>query len=177
MSFPNLYYKRATATAKACYICYKPTTVVLATIDTSDFLYTCTIHLADHGFATRVLEPESENKIGVSLEEIAKVREEWEKKQKQKKEKEKEKEKEKADKDKTADEDEKKDDGKSDKSPKVPGSLPTSGSSTPKPTHEKYVLHRDIFALRVSEHRRRRQTSQAKDLAPRLPGAPSSSLS
>ncbi|KAG0702332.1 DUF1742-domain-containing protein [Suillus ampliporus] len=177
MSFQNLYYKRTTATAKACYICYKPTTAVLATIDTSDFLYTCTIHLSDHGFATRVLEPESENKIGVSLEEIAKVREQWEQKQKRKKESEKEKEKEKADKDKEADEGEKKDDGKSDMASKMPGSLSTSGSSTPKPAHEKYILHRDIFALRVSEHRRRRQTSQAKDLAPRLPGAPSSSLS
>ncbi|KAG2151910.1 DUF1742-domain-containing protein [Suillus cothurnatus] len=161
MSFPNLYYKRTTATAKACYICYKPTTVVLATIDTSDFLYTCAIHLSDHGFATRVLEPESENKIGISVEEIAKLREE----------------KEKTDKDKTADGEKKEDDGKSEKSPKVPGSLPTSGFLTPRPTHEKYILHRDIFALRVSEHRRRRQTSQVKDLAPRLPGAPSSSLS
>lgn len=173
MSFPNLYYKRITATAKACYICYKPTTAVLATIDTSDFLYTCTTHLSDHGFATRVLEPESENKIGISVEEIAKLREEWEEKQKRKKEKEKEK----ADKDKTAEGEKKEDDGKSEKLSKVPGSLPTSGSLSPRPTHEKYILHRDIFALRVSEHRRRRQTSQAKDLAPRLPGAPSSSLS
>lgn len=174
MSFPNLYYKRTTATAKACYICYKPTNAVLATIDTSDFLYTCTVHLSDHGFATRVLEPESENKIGISVEEIAKLREEWEEKQRRKKEKEKAD----KDKDKTADEGEKKeDDGKSEKSSKVPGSLPTSGSLSPRPTHEKYILHRDIFALRVSEHRRRRQTSQAKDLAPRLPGAPRSSLS
>lgn len=171
MSFPNLYYKRTTATAKACYICYKPTTAVLATIDTSDFLYTCTIHLSDHGFATRVLELESENKIGISVEEIARLREEWEEKQRRKQEKEK------VDKDKPADEGEKKeDDGKSEKSSKVPGSLPKSGSLSPRPTHEKYILHRDIFALRVSEHRRRRQTSQAKDLAPRLPGAPSSSL-
>ncbi|KAG2339824.1 DUF1742-domain-containing protein [Suillus weaverae] len=174
MSFPNLYYKRTTATAKACYICYKPTNAVLATIDTSDFLYTCTVHLSDHGFATRVLEPESENKIGISVEEIAKLREEWEEKQRRKKEKEKAD----KDKDKTADEGEKKeDDSKSEKSSKVPGSLPTSGSLSPRPTHEKYILHRDIFALRVSEHRRRRQTSQAKDLAPRLPGAPRSSLS
>lgn len=171
MSFPNLYYKRTTATAKACYICYKPTTAVLATIDTSDFLYTCTVHLSDHGFATRVLEPESENKIGISVEEIARLREEWEEKQRRKKEKEK------VDKDKTADGEKKEDDGRSEKSSKVPGSLPTSGSLTPRPTHEKYILHRDIFALRVSEHRRRRQTSQVKDLAPRLPGAPSSSLS
>jgi len=175
MSFPNLYYKRTAATAKACYICYKPTITVLATIDTTDFLYTCPLHLSDHGFATRVFEPEIDHKIGASLEEIAKVKEEWEEKQKRKKDKEKKADKD-ADKDKAkaADESEKKED---DTKLKVPGSLPTSGSSTPKPIHEKYILHRDIFALRMSEHRRRRQTSQAKDLAPRLPGAPSSSLS
>jgi len=148
---------------------------VLATIDTTDFLYTCALHLSDHGFATRVFEPEIEHKIGASLEEIAKIKEEWEEKQKRKKEKEKHKEKadKDTDKDKAADESEKKED---DTKSKVPGLLPTSGSSTPKPIHEKYILHRDIFALRMSEHRRRRQTSQAKDLAPRLPGAPSSSL-
>lgn len=127
-----------------------------------------------------MFEPEIEYKIGASLEEIAKVKEEWEEKQKRKKEKEKQKEKadkdadKDKDKDKAADESGKKEE---DTKLKVPGSLPTSGLSTPKPTHEKYILHRDIFALRMSEHRRRRQTSQAKDLAPRLPGAPSSSLS
>jgi len=124
-----------------------------------------------------VFEPEIDTKFGASLEEIAKVKEEWEEKQRRLKEKEKQKEKADKDnlkdKDKGADESEKKEDnGKS----KVPVTLPTSVPSSPKPAHEKYILHRDIFALRVSEHRRRRQTSQAKDLAPRLPGAPSSSL-
>lgn len=151
---------------------------MLVTIDTADFLYTCAIHLSDHGFATRVFEPETEIKFGASFEEIAKIKKEWEEQQRRRKEKEKEKQKEKADKDKDKadDGDEKKEDI-SKSNLKVPGSLPTSGASSPKPAHEKYILHRDIFALRMSEHRRRRQTSQAKDLAPRLPGAPSSSLS
>ncbi|KIJ70471.1 hypothetical protein HYDPIDRAFT_79097 [Hydnomerulius pinastri MD-312] len=191
MSFPNLYYKRTAAASKACYICYKPTTTVLATVDTIDFLYTCPVHLTDRGFASRAPDPEPDTKIGASLEEIAKVKEEWEEKQRKKKEKEKaerEKEKEKGKEGKDTDKEGKEaEDGKKaesgstqDKksaSPKPPGSL-SSGQSTPaRPTHERYILHRDIFALRVADHRRRRQAAQAKDLAPRLPGAPKSTLS
>ncbi|KAF9222056.1 DUF1742-domain-containing protein [Gyrodon lividus] len=187
MSIPNLYYKRTAATAKACYICYKPTTTVLATIDTTDFLYTCSVHLTDRGFATRALDPESETKIGASLEEIAKVKEEWERKQRRKKEekekaerdKDKEKDTEGKDKDKGA-EDGKKAEVSQEKKPESTktSSSSESGQSTPsRPVHERYILHRDIFALRVADHRRRRQAAQAKDLAPRLPGAPRGTLS
>jgi hypothetical protein len=35
------------ATEKPCYICKRPTVVVLATIDTKDYLYTCESHLSD----------------------------------------------------------------------------------------------------------------------------------
>ena len=60
-----------------------------------------------------------------------------------------------------------------------PGSLspPSNASPAPAmPTHQRYTLHRDIFALRLAEHRRRRQAAQAKELAPRLPGAPMTPL-
>jgi len=185
MSFQNIYYKRTAATAKACYICYKPTTTVLATIDTTDFVYTCPVHLTDRGFAARAPDPESDTKkTGASLEEIAKVKEEWEEKQRRKKEnKDKEKDTEGKDKNQEGNEagDGKKAEGSQEKKPditKAPTSS-SSGQSTPasKPTHERYILHRDIFALRVADHRRRRQAAQAKDLAPRLPGAPRSTLS
>ncbi|KAF8843171.1 DUF1742-domain-containing protein [Paxillus ammoniavirescens] len=191
MSFPNLYYKRTAAAAKVCYICYKPTTTVLATIDTTDFLYTCTVHLSDRGFATRApdLELAETKKIGASPEEIAKVKEEWEVKQRQKKEKErakkdKDKDQEKGtegkDKDNEADDGKKAEDSQEKKpeGTKAP-SASSSGQSTPasRPTHERYILHRDIFALRAADHRRRRQLAQVKDLAPRLPGAPRGTLS
>ncbi|KAH7931271.1 DUF1742-domain-containing protein [Leucogyrophana mollusca] len=186
MSFPNVYYKRTAATAKACYVCYKPTTTVLATIETTDFLYTCPTHLTDYGFATRVTEPEPEaRKIGATPEEIAKVKEEWEERQRRKKEKAKEKaekEKEKDDKAKSEDKDKDKDkdtkDKDTDEKPSSPPGSWSSGQSTPtpKPSHERYILHRDIFALRVAEHRKRKHAAQAKELAPRLPGAPSSVL-
>ncbi|KIM67844.1 hypothetical protein SCLCIDRAFT_106824 [Scleroderma citrinum Foug A] len=166
MSFPNLYYKRTVATAKSCFICYKPTTTVLATIDTTDFLYTCPVHLTDPGFTTCVNEPDTK-KASPSAEEIAKVKQEWEEKQKKKKETEKEKDKDK-DKDKLPEE----------TTQESRAATAASGQSTPAPTptHERYVLHRNIFSLRVAEHRRRRQAAQAKTLAPRLPGTPTNTI-
>ena len=196
MSFTNLYYKRvslslsvffhvapnpsnllhdlqAVGTPKACYVCHKPTSTVLATINTVDFIYTCDNHLSDPGFASRVSEGTDEaKKPAVSADEIAKVKEEWEERQRQKKEKAKEKEKEKKDdKDKGK---EKEDTGKQDDKPEKSKSTspPASTPSAPTPTHEKYTLHRNMFSLRLAEHRKRRQTTQAKDLAPQLPRAP-----
>ncbi|KAH9482442.1 hypothetical protein JR316_0004542 [Psilocybe cubensis] len=172
MSFTNCYYKRTAGTPKACYACYKPTTTVLATINTVDFLYTCPIHLTDSGFATLISD--GEEKHTISADEIAKVKAEWEEKQKKKLEKEKEKEKEKDNKDKSeADKKDKETKKEPSKSPPMPGSLSATPSpSTPKGTHERYALHRDFFAMRQAEHRKRRQATQAKELAPRLPGAP-----
>ncbi|KAG6903322.1 hypothetical protein C0995_013075 [Termitomyces sp. Mi166 len=141
MSFGNVYYKRTAATAKACYVCYKPTTTVLATINTTDFLYTCAVHLTDQGFATIL--------GGSTDEEIAKVKEEWEEKQKRKGEEKEGKEK--------GEEEDKED--RNDKKSLLP-------------VHERYALHRDFFAMREREHRKRRQAAQTRALAPLLPGAP-----
>jgi len=177
MSFTNLYYKRTTGTPKACYICYKPTTTVLATINTTDFIYTCDTHLTDPGFASPVGEgssgAEDVRKVELSPGEIAKVKREWEEQQKKKKEKETTTKKDKDDKEKDDKEKEGKDSDK--KASKVPGAWSAASTSTPPPTaaHQRFTFHRDIFALRLSEHRKRRQATQAKLLAPRLPGAPS----
>ena len=198
----NLYYKRVrppcqpnlvtaphhayqtAATAKACYICYKPTVTVLATIDTADFFYTCPIHLTDPGFATRAPDPDPDpKKPAVSAEEIAKVKQEREEKQQQKKDKAQEKKEDGgenvADKEvegKDADAGAKADASQEKKPANAVSPAPsTSPSETPAPrsTHERYVLHRSIFALRTADHRRRRQAAQTKSLAPRLPGTPS----
>lgn len=168
-------------TPKACYVCHKPTTTVLATINTVDFLYSCDSHLSDPGFASQVgtsndgVGAGAAQKMGLSPEEIAKVKAEWEERQKKKTEKAKEKEKDKdTDKDKDKDAKDTDDKGKEKETKKVPGSLspPSTTPTPPTPTHQRYTLHRDMFALRLAEHRRRRQTVQAKELAPRLPGAP-----
>jgi AAA-ATPase Vps4-associated protein 1 len=109
-------------------------------------------------------------KMGLSAEEIKKVKEEWEEKQKQKKDKEKDKAKEK----------EKEKDGSKDKketttTDQASTSTP-SAPQTPAPAHQRYTLHRDFFAMRLAEHRKRRNVAQAKELAPRLPIAPRDAL-
>lgn len=173
-------------TPRACYVCYKPTTVVLATMNTVDFIYVCEGHLTDPGFAAKVAEPESSDdvgvngkKVGLSPDEIAKVKADWEERQARKKEKdkEKEKEKEKGKKDDSGKAQEDKE-GKSTEDRKASATPPNtnSGPVTPRNTHERYTLHRDIFALRQAEHRKRRQIAQANALAPRLPQAPKAPL-
>ncbi|XP_006459976.1 hypothetical protein AGABI2DRAFT_202508 [Agaricus bisporus var. bisporus H97] len=180
MSFQNLYYKRTAGTAKACFVCYRPSTTVLATINTVDFIYVCPSHLSDLNFASQVKE---ETKSQVTTEEIAKVKAEWEEKQKRKKEKEKEAakaEKEKKTEEKKGEGQESKDkaDDKKEDKPDSRTTTPSrpSPSTAPAPAHERYILHRDFFAMRQGEHRRRRQTAQAREMGTRLPGAPSGSV-
>jgi hypothetical protein len=140
------------------------------------------MHLTDPGFASPVAESSDgaagARKIGLSPQEIAKVKQEWEDRKKREKEKEEAKKKEKDEKEKADQEKEGK--GKesngSDKTIVKDPSAWSPPSSTPPapstPAHQRFTLHRDMFALRLSEHRKRRQAAQAKLLAPRLPGAP-----
>ncbi|KAH9180014.1 VPS4-associated protein 1 [Lactarius sanguifluus] len=161
MSFQNIYFKRATATSRACYVCYKPTATCLATTNAVDFIYTCDAHLSDPGFATEIVDPNAPKEAVVSKEEIARVKAEWEAKEEARKKK------------------DNKGKKSSDKSPSpsssVPGSLPpipAASSSGTTLTHKRYSLHRDFYAMRQAEHRQRRQAKQMQELAPRLPGAP-----
>lgn len=43
----NVYYERKAGTERPCYVCRMPTTTVLATLNTEDFLYACPKHLTD----------------------------------------------------------------------------------------------------------------------------------
>jgi len=148
----------------------------LATINTVDFFYTCDSHLTDRGFASLV-EPPSPYELPkpegrkVSDEEIKKIKEEWEEKQRKKKEKEKENSEKEKEKEKDAEKDASK--AATTKSPPPPAPIPVPGSAAPaKPAHQKYILHRDVWAMRLGEHKKKRQTAAAKEVAPRLPGAP-----
>ncbi|KAH9978091.1 AAA-ATPase Vps4-associated protein 1-domain-containing protein [Lactifluus volemus] len=164
MSFQNVYYKRATATPRACYVCSKPSTTCLATINAVDFIYTCDSHLSDTSFATEIILDSNASKkdTTVSPEEIARIKAEWEAKEARKKKKDKDKE----------------------RTRRLPQQMvgvarhpwhPSSPSVTT-PTYKRYSLHRDFYAMRQAEHRRRKKAKQTQELAPRLPGAPHGSL-
>ncbi|KZT63000.1 DUF1742-domain-containing protein, partial [Calocera cornea HHB12733] len=173
MSFQNLYYQRVVATPRPCAVCLRPTTIVLSTMGNVDFIYTCERHLTDPGFASKLPDAGASPvpttpKPPVDEELVKKVAEEWEEKQRRKKEKE---EKDKKDKevDKKDEKDKRKD--KKESAPKSPP-LPVTPSAPATPTHNRYVLHRSLFASRQLEHRKRRQLKEAREIAPRLPGVP-----
>lgn len=142
------------------HICLRPTTVVLATINNIDFLYTCTTHLTDPGFATP--HPPETAKLGD--EEIRRIKEEWEQSQRRKKETKQ-----------SQSKDGKDDDKRAELAKDVPACVTPSPSNVA-PRHPRFTLHREIFAMRQVEHRKRRQTSQVKEVAPRLPGVPSGQI-
>ncbi|KAF3399895.1 hypothetical protein F1880_008322 [Penicillium rolfsii] len=94
MSLTNVYHLRRVAdtSAKACLICYKPSTSVMITPDNKDFFYVCPAHLQDRHFCSPIIDAESEAarlKEQQMAEEIEKVKREYEERQKRKKEREK----------------------------------------------------------------------------------------
>ena len=111
----------------------------------------------------------------MNTEEIAKVKEEWEEKQKKKQLAENEKEK-------TVKEKEKANEGGDDmraanlKDGSKYKAPPGESLNPSTPMHQRYTLHPNLFTMRLAEHRKRRQMSQAKALAPRLPGVPRGGL-
>lgn len=80
--FSNRYIQRKVAEndARACFICYRPTTAVMVNEDGNvDFFYACPAHLDDPGFAsmdqaTQAALKEQERK----QQEIDNLRKEWE---------------------------------------------------------------------------------------------------
>ncbi|ELU45874.1 hypothetical protein AG1IA_00099 [Rhizoctonia solani AG-1 IA] len=157
--FLNVYYKRRLQ-GHGAYICNKPTTIVLSTQPVLDFIYTCDSHLSDPGFAT-LQAPAVSPTPSASTEEIAKIKAEWEQEQAEKEKK-----------DEGDKKDEKKDEEKEKavSSPKPSSPAPVAGGSTT-PKHDKYVLHRQFYTMRLTEHRRRRQQKEVDALAPKLSGA------
>jgi hypothetical protein len=84
----------ADTAAKACFVCYKPSTSVLITPDNKDFFYVCPVHLQDRHFCSPIVDSEhaaAKAKQEALAREIEIVKKEYEEKQRRKKEKEKEK--------------------------------------------------------------------------------------
>ncbi|RFU81680.1 aaa-atpase vps4-associated 1 domain-containing [Trichoderma arundinaceum] len=168
--FPNIYTHRkvADSAAKACDICYKPSSSVLITPDKKDFFYICPVHLKDRYFCTpKVDEDAVKAKREKELaEEKDKLMKEYEEKQRKKKEKEKEKEKEK---DKEKDKDKDKDGGKDkDKDKEKKDSKDEDeekkddGDETPKEEDEPRV-----FELKSSFYQQRLQRKRQAEAAKR----------
>ncbi|KAK4063778.1 hypothetical protein Trihar35433_8486 [Trichoderma harzianum] len=169
--FPNLYTHRkvAESAAKACDICYKPSSSVLITPDKKDFFYICPLHLKDRYFCTPKIDEEAiKAKREKDLaEEKDKLMKEYQEKQRKKKEKEKEKEKEKdkdKDKDDSKDKDKEKDKDKDTekKETKDETEADKSGTETPKEDDEPRV-----FELKTSFYQQRLQRKRQAEAAKR----------
>ncbi|PTB63171.1 DUF1742-domain-containing protein [Trichoderma citrinoviride] len=169
--FPNLYTHRkvAESAAKACDVCYKPSSSVLITPDKKDFFYICPAHLKDRYFCTPNIDEDAvkakrEKELAEEKEKLVK---EYQEKLRKKKEKEKEKEKEKSkdkDKDKDKEKDEEKDKSKEKKESKDEAefSPKSDGVETPKEEDEPRV-----FELKSAFYQQRLQRKRQAEAAKR----------
>ncbi|KAI0885393.1 DUF1742-domain-containing protein [Annulohypoxylon maeteangense] len=170
MSFPNIWNHRKVAdtSAKACEVCFKPSTSVLITQESKDFFYVCPSHLKDRGFCSPIIDQEAvaAKKKKEMDEELERAKKEYEEKQRKKKEKESKSAK---DSDKTKDNDEKdtkKDDKKDD--PKPDSKDKTDDKTPPKPEEEEprvFSLQRTFYQQRLDK---KRQIEMAKRNRERL---------
>lgn len=166
MSLPNIWHHRKVAegSAKACWICYKPSTSVLITPDNKDFFYICVGHLKDRAFcqadADEVAAAAAKKTKEELDREIEKVKQEYEEKQKRKKEKRKQKDKDKdkdkgKDKDrdsKKQDEDEDKQDEK-DKDDKIKALSKSKDEQNSDEGPRIFSLHKNFYQMRLDRIR------------------------
>ncbi|GES62595.1 DUF1742-domain-containing protein [Aspergillus terreus] len=185
MSLSNIWHLRRVAdtAAKACYVCYKPSTSVLITPDNKDFFYVCPSHLKDKHFCSPIVDAEDQaakKKQEAMAREIEKVKKEYEEKQKKKqKEKEKEKKKEKDQKSDDADKktettdksDEKERDEKIESIQKAESGNPSAPDDSPRV----FALHKNFYQMRIDRlrnaeaARRNRQRLQDPSFFPSVP--------
>ncbi|KAJ5673882.1 hypothetical protein N7462_009321 [Penicillium macrosclerotiorum] len=168
MSLTNVYHLRRVAdtSAKACLICYKPSTSVLITPDNKDFFYVCPAHLQDRNFCSPIIDAEGDAarlKEQKMAEEIEKVKKEYEEKQKRRKEK-KESSKDEQDKEKEKDKDKDKGDSKGYDDQKIANdekerdekinSIKNSGNeATPDNSPRIFALHKTFYQMRIDRLR------------------------
>ncbi|KAI1106339.1 DUF1742-domain-containing protein [Jackrogersella minutella] len=173
MSFPNIWHHRKVAdtSAKACEVCFKPSTSVLITPESKEFFYVCPSHLKDRGFCTPIIDQEAiaAKKKKEMDEELERAKKEYEEKQRKKKEKDSkstnESEKTKDEEEKDAKKDTKKD-GKKDE-PTSDSKDKTDDKTSPKPEEEPRVfsLQRTFYQQRLDK---KRQIEMAKRNRERL---------
>jgi len=190
MSLQNVWHHRRVAdnSAKACWVCFKPSTSVLITPDNKDFFYICAGHLKDRQFC-RADEDEVAAAAAMKAKEeldreIEKVKQEYDEKQKRKKEKRKAKEKEKG-KDKEKNKDAKKNDEEEDekdekeKDDKIKELSKAKDAPKVDDGPRIYSLHKNFYQMRID---RLRNAEMAKRNRERLknptvfPSVPSGDL-
>ncbi|CAK9787383.1 DUF1742-domain-containing protein [Cutaneotrichosporon oleaginosum] len=185
MPLQNVYYERKVGTSRPCYVCRRPTTTVLATLKTEDFLYTCEGHLSD--VATPIATPPP----GPSADDVRKIVEEYRARETRRNDAKEEKKDDKDDEKKKESggllsylpslpgfgQEEKKD-SSSPKSPRSPAPVsPVNVPSSPAPpAHRKFALHRAIFSNRQAELARKEQAARAKEVSKNMPQAPRGSF-
>ncbi|KUJ12074.1 DUF1742-domain-containing protein [Mollisia scopiformis] len=179
-SFPNNYTHRKVAdtAAKACEICYKPSTSVLVTPENKDFFYVCPAHLKDKGFCNPIIDEAAvaAKKKREMEAEVQRVKQEFEEKQKKKKEKEKGAKDKNKDKDKDAEgeKSETKDEKKSDEKVRPVLSQPAT-SPSPEEEPRVFSLQKAFYQLRIDKKRnaevakRNRERLQNPNLFPQVP--------
>ncbi|KAJ5501460.1 hypothetical protein N7453_006277 [Penicillium expansum] len=166
MSLTNVYHVRRVAdtSAKACLICYKPSTSVMITPDNKDFFYVCPAHLQDKHFCSPIVDTEGQAKRLKEEEmakEIEKVKKEYEEKQRRKKEREKASSKDnKEEKDKGKDETKDKDASESnandekDRDDKIASIQKGSGTETKSDDSPRiFSLHKNFYQMRIDRLR------------------------
>ncbi|CAI7564686.1 unnamed protein product [Penicillium glandicola] len=168
MSLTNVYHVRRVAdtSAKACLICYKPSTSVMITPNNKDFFYVCPAHLQDKHFCSPIIDTEGQAKR-LKEEQMAKeielVKKEYEEKQRRKTEREKESSKdnnEEKDKSKEEPKDQAKDASESnandekDRDDKIASIQKGSATETkPDDSPRVFSLHKNFYQMRIDRLR------------------------
>ena len=176
MASKNLYHRRLVAEsgAKACWICYKPSTTVLITPDQDDWFHVCPGHLTDRKFAMpKDAEDLAEKKRKEELDkEIETVKKEFEEKMRKKLARRKQKEYEKEDK-KEEKKKEEKEDEKDEKDKEEKLNNLEKKKEPEKPAIEGpriFELHKNFFQMRLQKKRDSEVAKRNRDRL-RSPGA------
>lgn len=188
MASKNLYHRRmvAEASAKACWICYKPSSTVLITPDQDDWFHVCPGHLKDPKFAiAKDAEDLAEKKRKEELDrEIEAVKKEFEEKMRKKMERRKQKEFEKDGKKAEVKKEETKDDADEEKAKDEKLKELESKKDPAKPTLDGprvFELTKQFWSMRLQKKRdmeqAKRQRERMKELAKTgFPSVPSGEL-
>ncbi|RYP64175.1 hypothetical protein DL770_009240 [Monosporascus sp. CRB-9-2] len=170
MSFPNIWHHRKVAetAAKACEICYRPSSSVLITPDNKDWFYVCPMHLKDTKFCMPIIDHEAvaARKKREEDEEIARLKKEYEEKQRKKKEKEAEKDKGKdGEKEKDGKEKDKKDEKKDESKHSETGKKQEAGAPLKDEEPKVFALQKTFYQQRLNK---KRQVEMAKKMRERI---------